>query len=79
MKRVAEFALLWVPFVYALLLCNFALSRTAPGEMMRTWEPAFYSFLPMSFFFAGVVMYYLQREIHDLRNTVQKLQRGTGD
>jgi len=73
MKKLSEFALPWLPFAYAVYLCYSALSHIAPSEM-KPWEPAYYSFLPMTFFFVGVAVYYMQRQIRELRGTIAKLQ-----
>lgn len=73
MKRMGEFMLPWLPFVSALYLCYSTLSHIAPSEL-KVWEPAFYSFLPMAFFFVGAGVHYMQREIRELRSTVARLQ-----
>jgi hypothetical protein len=73
MKKVSEFLLPWLPFASAAYLCLSTLSHIAPSEL-KSWEPAFYSFLPMAFFFVGAVAYHMQREIRELRRTITKLQ-----
>jgi hypothetical protein len=73
MKKLWQTLIPWVPFAFALFLCQLVLSQfTAPG--MRSWEPAFYSFLPMGFFAVGAVTFSMQREIRELRNAVAMLQ-----
>jgi uncharacterized membrane protein len=73
MRRFVAFLLPWMPFAFAVYLCNSTLSHIATSEM-KVWEPAFYSFLPMAFFFVGAVVYLMQREIRELRGIIAKLQ-----
>jgi hypothetical protein len=73
MKRLRDFLLPWLPFAFAAYLCYSTLFRIAQSEA-KSWEPAFYAFLPMVFFFVGAVIYQLQRQIRELRATVAKLQ-----
>jgi len=68
----------WLPFAFAIFLGRLALSNHAPGDM-KVWEPAFYNFLPMCFFFVGVLTYRMRREIVDLRGAVARLQAGAKD
>jgi hypothetical protein len=43
------------------------------------WQPAFFSFLPMCFFFVGANTSAMQREIQELRKQVTDLQeKGAG-
>jgi hypothetical protein len=78
MKRIGEFLLPWIPFVFAIYVCYSTLSLIAPTDL-KSWEPAFYSFLPMSFFFVGAAIHYLWREVRSLRSTIAALQAKTGN
>jgi hypothetical protein len=63
----------WLPFAFASYLSISTLSHIARTEL-RAWEPAFFSFLPMCFFFAGVVGFATRMEIRKLRETVAVLR-----
>jgi hypothetical protein len=77
MKRLAEFLSPWAPSVFATYICLSTLSHIAPADA-KYWEPAFYSFLPMSFVFVSIVIFLLQREVRELRSTVTALQAKAG-
>jgi TRAP-type C4-dicarboxylate transport system permease small subunit len=72
-KKITAFLLPWLPFAYAVYLCYSTLWHIARSDL-KAWEPAFYSYLPMSFFFVGAVVYSMQREIRELRGSIAKLQ-----
>jgi hypothetical protein len=69
----SELVLAALPFLSAYYVCSSALSRIAPGEM-KFWEPAFYSFLPMSFVLLGIIIYMTRSEIRELRGTIAELR-----
>ncbi|MGZ5036972.1 MAG: hypothetical protein ACXWG1_00760 [Usitatibacter sp.] len=71
-KAVVERLIPWLPFAFALFLSYSVTSHL--GQDMRSWEPAFYSFLPMCFFFVGAGVQQMAREIRELRGTVAELQ-----
>lgn len=78
--RMMEAIPSWIPFASAMALCYIVSSGFGPG--MRSWEPAFYSFLPMCFFFVGVNLHMMGRELRSLREKVARLEethdRGDG-
>jgi hypothetical protein len=63
----------WLPFAFAVFLCYSALWRLS-GSDIKAWEPAFYSFLPMCFFFVGAITFRMEREIRELRDAVASLK-----
>ena len=75
MKNILEILQASTPFALAVFLGQMALSNHAPGAM-QPWEPAFYNFLPMCFFFVGALIYQMGREIRTLRGAVAQLQAG---
>lgn len=75
MKKAVEFVLPWLAFIYAAYLCYSTLSRIPPSQT-HNWEPAFYSFLPMCFFFAGAAIYVMGRQIRELRQKIVELEAG---
>ena len=73
MRGVAQdMVLSALPFAFAAYLSWSTLSHLARTNL-KEWEPAFYSFLPMCFFFVGLVVFISRREIRELRNTIAKL------
>jgi hypothetical protein len=77
MKRiwrvVQDVVFSWLPFVFAIYLSHSTLSHIARTDL-KDWEPAFYSFLPMCFFFGGMVSFVNRLEIRKLRDTVAALR-----
>jgi hypothetical protein len=67
-----DVVLCWLPFAATTYLCTIPFERADPG--MRYWEPAFYSFLPMGFFFVGAVAFLGRREIRELRTKLNGLR-----
>lgn len=63
----------WIPAAFCAFLSAIALTMQI-GPDAGAWKPAFYSFLPMCFFFAGAVTFQMHREIRDLRKQVADLQ-----
>lgn len=64
----------WIPAIFCAFLCLMALSMQI-GSDSFAWKPAFYSFLPMCFFFMGMATSNLQREIRELRQRVSELEQ----
>ena len=77
MKRVwgvvQDIVLSWLPFALAVSLSHSTLSHIARTDL-KDWEPAFYSFLPMCFFFGGLVSFVNRLEIRKLRDTIATFQ-----
>ena len=68
----------WLPFAFAIYLSLSTLSHIARTDL-KDWQPAFHSFLPMCFFFGGVVSFVNRIEIRRLRNTVATLLASSGE
>jgi hypothetical protein len=64
----------WIPFAFCTFLSLGALSMQI-GSDSGAWKPAFYSFLPMCFFFVGAATSRMQREISELRKQLTELQQ----
>jgi hypothetical protein len=70
----------WVPVAFCAFLCLLALVGAITsaffqgGTAMGWWMPAFFSFLPMCFFFVAAITTSLQQEILELRQQVEALQ-----
>jgi hypothetical protein len=61
-----------LPLAFATYLSYSTLFHLARTNL-KEWEPAFYSFLPMCFFFVGLGLFISRREIRQLRDTIAKL------
>jgi len=72
MKSVFQKLVHWLPFAFAAYLCYTTLWRLSASDGPM-WAPAFYAFLPMCFFFVGLVTFRLEREVRELRGQIAKL------
>jgi len=72
LEHAKDIVLCGVPFAFAIYLCALPLNQIAPTGL-KYWEPAFYSFLPMCFFFVGAATYLGRRELRELRAIVGSL------
>lgn len=64
----------WIPAGFCAFICLLALFFAPGSPGSEWWKPVFLSFLPMCFFFVGVVTSQTQREIRELRKQVSDLQ-----
>lgn len=71
MKTIAH----WVPAGFCAFLSLIALFAATGSPDAGWWRPAFFSFLPMCFFFTGSVTFQLNREVRELRQRVAELDR----
>jgi hypothetical protein len=63
----------WIPAAFCAFLSLLALFGSTVSES-KWWQPAFFAFLPMCFFFVGAATSQMQREIRDLRKQVLQLR-----
>ncbi|MGA2140458.1 MAG: hypothetical protein ABSH14_16490 [Verrucomicrobiia bacterium] len=63
----------WLPAVFCAFLAYIALSSSD-----ESWRPAFFSFLPMCFFFVGMALMQMHREVRALRDRVAELEARKG-
>ena len=62
----------WLPAVFCAFLSVLALVGVTSSGDGGWWEPAFFAFLPMCFFFAGAVMAMMGKEIKALKEKDHK-------
>jgi hypothetical protein len=74
MKTIAN----WVPAVFCAFLSLMALFAFTRSPDAQWWRPAFFSFLPLCFFFVGSVTFQLHRELRELRQRVTDLEHDAG-
>jgi hypothetical protein len=68
----------WIAPAFCAFLAAMPLIASSSGTDTGWWRPAFYAFLPMCFFFAGMATHGLQRDIRDLRAEVAELRQAKG-
>lgn len=68
----------WTPAAFCAFLSALALFGVTSSGDAGWWEPAFYSFLPMCFFFAGSSMAMMGKEIKALKEQVAALEKAQG-
>lgn len=64
----------WVAFAFCVFLSLMALSGSVSDRSAGWWSPAFFSFLPICFFYMGAVTARMQREINELQSRLEVLQ-----
>ena len=76
MRRYAE----WAPALFCAFLSLMAMAGliSTTAGFGDWWSIPFFSSLPMCFFFAGMVMAQMRREITELRQQVVDLKQQTG-
>jgi len=65
----------WLPTAFCAYISFTALTRSTDGQW---WTPAFFSFLPMCFFYVGAITSQMSKEIRDLKKQLGEIQ-GKGD
>ena len=73
MKALRDMLSSWSPFGFAAALCYLVIANLSAPDM-KSWEPAFYSFLPLCFFLVGFGEYRTRREVRELREALTALQ-----
>jgi hypothetical protein len=63
----------WIPAAFCAFISLIALIASV-GPDAGWWRPAFFAFLPMCFFFVGVITSQMQSEIRGLRAELEELQ-----
>lgn len=73
MKQTLQTVGHWTPAAFCAFISFNALSASGSSDA-GWWKPAFFSFLPMCFFFVGSATWQMQKEIRELRKQVTDLQ-----
>ncbi len=68
----------WMPAAFCAFLSVLALFGATSSGDAGWWEPTFYAFLPMCFFFAGSAMAMMGKEIKALKEQVAALEKAQG-
>jgi hypothetical protein len=64
----------WTGFAFCAFLSGLALFGFLDRDS-RWWQPAFYSFLPMCFFYVGSVLASQNKELRELRQRLAELEQ----
>ncbi len=73
-KTLAHFA----PFAFCAFLSGIWFVGSAfLGAGSSAWQPAFFCFLPMCFFFVAANTMQMRKELEELRQKVTDMERGT--
>lgn len=67
---------LWSAFILGVLLCGLVFYAIKTTGKMDVALPAFFGFLPMTFFFVGVGMSKLLRALRKIHKRLESLEKG---
>ena len=74
----------WIPAAFCALISFLALLESigihffvGSTGYIGWWQPVFFAFLPMCFFFVGVATTHLHRELRELKQRVAELEQNT--
>ncbi len=65
----------WTPAAFCAFISLTALSIWGRSSGSGWWQPIFFSFLPMCFFFVGIVTFGMHRELRELRKRLDDLEQ----
>lgn len=63
----------WLGFTFCAFLSAIALVGTSTNS--NWWQPSFYAFLPMCFFYVGSMLAGMSREIRELRQRLAEVEQ----
>ena len=66
----------WVPFVFCAFLSGMVMVMLKLTGHMEWAFPAFFCFLPMTFFFVAVALVDLRKDLKHLSDRIQQLEEG---
>ena len=65
----------WIPAAFCAFISFMALFASGSSADSGWWRPAFFSFLPMCFFFVGSATTQMYRELCELRRRIAELEQ----
>jgi len=65
----------WVPFAFCVFLCGLVMFTLKKTGRIETAYPAFFCFLPMTFFFVAVAMSQIMKELKRLSDRIDRLEK----
>lgn len=68
----------WIPFAFCAALSGIVVVSGIRGEKWENTFPAFFCFLPMTFFFLAPVIVELKKEIKQLSDRIDQLESKQG-
>jgi hypothetical protein len=71
MKTIAH----WTPAAFCAFISLIAVFAWVRSSDTGWWQPVFFAFLPMCFFFVGAVTFAMHRELRELRKRLADLEQ----
>ena len=65
----------WIPAAFCAFISLIALFASVGSPDSGWWQPAFFAFLPMCFFFVGAATTQMHRELRGLRQRLTELEQ----
>jgi len=65
----------WVPFAFSLVLCGLVMFVWAKTGRIEPAFPAFFCFLPMTFFFVAATVGQIRKELRGLSDRLDRLEQ----
>ena len=66
---------LWLPFAFCVFLCGLVMFTMAKTGKMETAYPAFFGFLPMTFFFVAAALVQIRKELKRMSDRITELEK----
>ena len=67
----------WIPFAFCVFLCGLVMFVLMKTGKIENAYPAFFCFLPMTFFFVAAAMAQIRKEIKRLSDRIDQLEGKT--
>jgi hypothetical protein len=65
----------WVPFGFCVFLCGLVMFVLVTTGKIETAYPAFFCFLPMTFFFVAMATTHIMKELKRLSDRIDQLEK----
>lgn len=65
----------WVPFGFCVFLCGLVMFVLVTTGKIDTAYPAFFCFLPMTFFFVAVAVSQIRKELKHMSDRIDQLEK----
>ena len=65
----------WVPFAFCVFLCGLVMFTLTKTGRIETAYPAFFCFLPMTFYFVAMAVGQTRKELERLSDRIDRLEK----